>query len=175
MAHTLRVIVCLDVGYRAAEVVTGCVVLAAWPDALPVREDALRSSVPAAAYEPGQFYRRELPYLMAAIAHLAVPLDAIVVDAHVWLGPGREGLGAHLHAALGGRCAVVGVAKTSFLGVGPPIAVPVLRGEAQRPLHVSAAGMDVGQAADHVRAMHGPHRIPTALKRADRLARRGTG
>ena len=34
----------------------------------------------------------------------------------MWLGPVRDGLGAHLHAALGGRTAVVGAAKKPFAG-----------------------------------------------------------
>lgn len=64
---------------------------------------------------------------------------------------------------------VVGVAKTAFKG--SSFAVPVLRGSATRPLYVTAAGMDPEMAAGRVRAMHGPHRVPTLLKEVDRLSR----
>jgi deoxyribonuclease V len=39
-------------------------------------------------------------------------------------------------------------------------------------LFVTAAGIAPPRAADLVRSMHGPHRIPTLLKRTDQLARR---
>ena len=48
---------------------------------------------------------------------------------------------------------------------------PVLRGDSSRPLFVTAAGMNPHGAAELVRGMHGPHRVPTLLKRADQLAR----
>jgi deoxyribonuclease V len=50
-------------------------------------------------------------------------------------------------------------------------ALPVLRRESKNPLFVTAAGIEASEAAEHVRVMHGEHRIPTLLKRADALAR----
>jgi deoxyribonuclease V len=91
----------------------------------------------------------------------------------VWLGAGRPGLGAHLYQALGRRTAVVGVAKRRFHGAGD--AVPILRGTSQVPLFVTAVGIDLAEAAEGVRRMHGAHRIPTLLKRVDRLSREGRG
>jgi transcriptional regulator with XRE-family HTH domain len=41
----------------------------------------------------------------------------------------------------------------------------------QQPLFVTATRADVAAVAESVRAMHGEHRIPTLLKRVDRLAR----
>jgi hypothetical protein len=38
-------------------------------------------------------------------------------------------------------------------------------------LHVTAAGVQVGEAAGRIRSMAGPHRVPTLLKKVDRLAR----
>jgi deoxyribonuclease V len=93
--------------------------------------------------------------------------DVIVVDGYVWLGSGAAGLGAHLHAAIGG--VVVGVAKTRFASATD--AVPICRGASRSPLFVSAVGMAVDIAAASVAAMHGPHRIPTMLKLADSIAR----
>ena len=163
-------IVCLDVDYRAASVVTACVGFTAWTDATAVREHVVRSAEPAAAYAPGRFYERELPYLRAALASLGAafgaPVELAIVDGYVWLAPGRPGLGAHLHAAIG--VPVVGIAKTSFA---ESDAIPVVRGTSARPLFVTAAGIDPDEAARHVAEMHGPFRIPTLIKRADTLAR----
>jgi len=47
----------------------------------------------------------------------------------------------------------------------------VLRGGSRRPLLVTAAGLAPADAADLVRAMAGPHRLPDALKRVDTLSR----
>jgi deoxyribonuclease V len=163
------VIVCVDVDYRAAEVVAACVGFLDWTDAGPAIESVTRTSGAAAMYESGELYRRELPYVLAALAALASPPRVIVVDGYVWLGPARLGLGAHLHAALGGGIAVVGVAKRRFEGA--TTAIPILRGTSQQPLFVTAAGTDVAAAAAAVTTMHGPHRIPTLIKRADRLGR----
>lgn len=163
-------IVALDVHYEARGARTAAVGFLGWGDASPALERVLRSDEPAAAYEPGAFYRRELPLLLAALAELerSHPLDAIVVDGHAWLADGHPGLGARLHEAIGGRCPVVGVAKSAFAGGS---AVPVLRGQSRQPLWVSAAGMDATAAASCVRALHGPYRLPTLLRRADQLAR----
>ncbi|HEU4734867.1 MAG TPA: endonuclease V [Kofleriaceae bacterium] len=160
----------IDVHYTDEAVTTGAVGFASWADAVPSVEWVHRDSESVAPYEPGQFYRRELPYAIRATiaAREAHPLDAIVVDAHVWLEPGRPGLGAHLFAALGGAVPVVGVAKSAYR---EGVAIAVLRGESRSPLWVTAEGCDPAIAAQHVRAMHGPHRIPTLLKRADHLAR----
>jgi deoxyribonuclease V len=95
--------------------------------------------------------------------------QVIVIDGYVWLGHQRPGLGAHLYEALGGSVAVIGVAKTSFVKAEP--VVPVLRGRSRSPLHVTAVGMDVAEAASHIRTMHGPHRVSTLLKRVDQLSR----
>lgn len=162
-------IVCVDVDYRAADVVAACVGCHDWPDAAPAFESVTRTAGAPPEYEPGAFYRRELPYLVAALGALPLAPRVVVVDGYVWLGPGRPGLGAHLHAALGGGVEVVGVAKHRFEGAST--AVPVLRGTSKQPLYVTTTDDDVAAAAAAVRAMHGPHRLPTLLKRVDRLAR----
>lgn len=121
-----------------------------------------------APYEPGAFFARELPALRAVLGGVE-PLDLLVVDGYVDLDPeGRPGLGARVHAELG--VPVVGVAKTRFHAASH--AIEVRRGSATRPLHVTAAGMPAEDAAALVSAMAGPHRIPTALRRVDTIARR---
>ena len=161
-------LICVDVDYQATGVTVAGVGFAAWTDAIPALELVDRSTVAAAAYQPGTFADRELPYLLAILARVSAPIDAIIVDGYVWLGPTRPGLGAHLHAARGGTEPVIGVAKTSFHGATP---VLVTRGASTSPLFVTAIGIADQAAADHIRDMHGPFRIPTLLKRADALAR----
>lgn len=121
------------------------------------------------AYQPDRFYLRELPAITAVLA-CAQPLDLLVIDGYVDLDPaGRPGLGAYLHAQTG--VPIVGVAKTAFHTA--THAVSVHRGGAHRPLLVTAAGIALPEAAALVAAMAGPHRLPDALRRVDRLARTG--
>lgn len=159
-------IVCVDVHYGVTAVTTALVGWIAWPDAAPACERVDRAPPDPAPYVPGAFYQRELPYLVAIIAHAPAPVTTIVVDGHVWLGPDRPGLGVHVHARF--DVPVIGVAKSAF--VGAP-SLPVVRGASARPLHVTAIGVAPAVAAAQVAAMHGPFRLPTLLKRADALAR----
>src|SRR5262249_54353360 len=144
------------------EAVAACVLFAGWADEAPALERVHRVAG-VAPYQPGQFYKRELPCLLVVLGTIDAPVGGGVIDGYVWLGEGRPGLGAHLYEALGRRVPVVGVAKTRFASA---TALEVARGGA-RPLYVTAAGLDPAVAAGHVLGMHGPHRIPTLLKRVD--------
>lgn len=157
---------CVDVDYRDPMAVAACVLFADWPAAQATGE-LTEIIQPVAPYEPGSFYKRELPCLLAVLARVHVPLEAIVVDAYVDLAPGRPGLGRHLFERL--HVPVIGVAKTNFAGA--THALPVLRGTSRQPLYVTAAGCDPQLAAENVRRMAGSHRIPDLLKRVDRLCR----
>lgn len=160
---------CVDVDYRDPDALAACCLFAAWDDGAPARElTAWVTGV--AAYEPGRFYKRELPCLLAVLGQVSEPLDLVVVDSYVWLDDeDHPGLGAHLYRALDGRVPVVGVAKTRYASA--TTARAVQRGVGHNPLFVTAAGVDVGQAAAWVQAMHGDCRVPTLLRRVDRLAR----
>ena len=173
------VLVALDVDYRDDHAVAAGVIADRWDDPAPRFERVARVAT-VAAYVPGRFFEREMPCLLAVLERLGqgieggsptlVSIDVVVVDGYVTLDPaGRPGLGAHLFEALEGRVAVVGVAKTAFRSA--THALPVLRGRSQRPLFVTAAGLDPAVAAARVAAMHGPHRVPTLLARADALCR----
>jgi deoxyribonuclease V len=159
---------CLDVDYRPDSTVAACVLFREWSDAAEAAH-VVEYGPPAEPYEPGQFYRRELPHLLKVLASVQEPLEALVIDGYVWLGEERPGLGAHLYEALGRRLPVIGVAKTSFQS--SHLAVPVLRGQSQRPLFVTAVGLDSRAAAQCIQRMHGDSRLPTLLKRVDRLCR----
>ena len=106
--------------------------------------------------------------LLALINTLAELPQAVIIDGYVWLDGRREGLGAHLREPLDRETAVIGVAKSRFEGAS---AVTAYRREAQSPLFVTSAGLPVEDAARAVIFMHGQHRLPALLKRADTLAR----
>ena len=123
-----------------------------------------------APYEPGAFYKRELPCLLALLQDIEPALSAIVIDGYVELGPdGTPGLGWHLHRAIGGSPPVVAIAKSEYAGT--PDRCRLLRGTSKRPLFVTAIGMPLDRARALVAGMHGGSRIPTVLQLADRACR----
>jgi deoxyribonuclease V len=161
-------IVALDATYdETAETATAAaVVFQDWPDSQPVAEYDVTTGA-AEPYVPGQFYLRELPCLVEVLAQVKEPIDVVVVDGFVHLGS-NPGLGMHLWEAMGKQFPVVGVAKSPFRDAD---AMEVLRGTSRNPLYVTAVGVDAATAAENVRNMHGPFRIPTMLRRVDRLSK----
>ena len=204
-------LICVDVDYRESIAVAAGVLFHAWGDEVPAKEATvtIREVQP---YQPGQFFRRELPCLVRVLDALGTRPDTVIIDGYVWLGStDRPGLGAFLFETLSREAAVIGVAKRRFrdwsssqqtAGNLPPHedfpsvlarsltpaatcgecarcfgstnAVEVFRGRSRSPLYVTAAGMDSSEAAGHIRSMHGKYRIPTLLKRVDRLSRSST-
>ena len=158
---------CVDAHYSERATAAARILFRRWDDCQPADEQAIVGPL-ARPYRPGHFYERELPALLAVLGDAVV--DAVIVDGHVWLADQLPGLGAHLHEVLGGRIAVVGVAKRRYRG--STFARPVLRGKSGRPLWVTAAGMDPALAASAIQGMAGAHRIPDLLRRVDALARR---
>ena len=160
-------IACVDVDYRANLAVAAGLWFRGWSAAAADRQETavIREVAP---YQPGEFYRRELPCLFGVLEK-GPAVDVIIIDGYVWLENDRPGLGAHLYRALDERIIVVGGAKPRYAGASRAIAIR--RGGSQSELFVTSAGTEVQQAADRVFHMHGPHRIPTLLKEVDRLAR----
>lgn len=147
-----------------------CVIAAGW-DSPDTQGEYTHRDGPAAEYQPGEFYRRELPLLLSVLGMLPRKPDAIVIDGYVWLGvDDRKGLGAHLFDALGQTIPVVGIAKTKFERASY-WAAELRRGSGDSPLYLTAAGLPMPDAAAAVRRMHGTHRIPTLVGQADKLAR----
>ena len=166
-------IAALDVAYGPRGAATACVLFQAFADARPASSHVTHLAQ-VEPYEPGSFYKRELPCLLAALAAAPVAPSIVIVDGYVWLSADRRpGLGARLHEALGGHVVVVGVAKTGFAG--SAFAEAVLRGTSAKPLYVTAAGAEASVAAGWIRSMHGPHRLPTLLQRADRMCKDAAG
>ena len=157
----------LDVYYRERTAYAAGVAFCNWPDANAVEEKVIQLA-DVHPYESGQFYRRELPCLMAVLQTLP-KIGVVIVDGYVWLDGAEPGLGAHLYEALAGQAAVIGVAKTIFRGADR--VCQITRGGSRRPLFISAAGMPAERAAEHIRSMHGCNRIPALLARVDYLCR----
>lgn len=160
----------IDAAYSENSSAAACVTATGW-EASHTQDEFIFQSGRPAAYEPGQFFKRELPLLLGALAKLPRRPEIVVIDGYVWLdGDSRPGLGAHLYEALEEKCAVVGIAKTAFASAAD-WSEPVLRGVSRSPLYVTAAGITRSQAASGVARMHGKFRVPTLVRRADRLAR----
>ena len=111
-------IACLDVHYADPRAAAACVVLSSWQASEP-EECVVRTIDNVMPYEPGAFYRRELPCIEEVLKALRHVPEILVVDGYVWLGQGKKGLGAYLFEARGSVGAVVGVAKTRFIGAEP--------------------------------------------------------
>ena len=153
-------IAALDVHYdqRRSVGTAAAVLFANWDDAVPAAEfTEVNENIQP--YVPGEFFRRELPCLLALINKIQEPLEAIIVDGYVRLGD-KPGLGQHLFEHLSKKVTVIGVAKSRFHAAQ---AEEVFRGESKSPLYVTAIGTDPGEAADCIKRMHGRHRIPTRL------------
>lgn len=162
-------IACVDVGYTDSVARAACVVIDDWRASSLVAEHVANIHE-VKEYQPGEFYRRELPCIQAVLAKLDQRPTCIVVDGYVWLdGNGRPGLGAHLYEAFGRKIPVIGVAKNPYKDTDH--ATELRRGTSDRPLYITAVGLPIAQAVLNIGAMHGPHRLPTILKRVDQLSR----
>ncbi|MGM0527218.1 MAG: endonuclease V [Bacteroidota bacterium] len=120
-------------------------------------------------YVPGQFYRRELPCILAILDIIEEDIDTLIIDGYVDLGP-KAGLGRYLWKALNGKIKIIGVAKKTFHGSD---AIKVFRGASRQPLYITAAGMERTTAAGLIAGMHGKYRLPSLIRQADALSRYG--
>lgn len=164
-------ILAVDVHYSNDTAVVAGVLFSSWEsEAAEHVYSSLVSNV--ADYEPGKFYKRELPCILQLLHEHGLAPECIVIDGYVFLdGVSRPGVGKYLYDALHARTPVVGVAKRPFRGI--PDKYQLFRGNSTRPLYVTAAGMPVELAKQHIQDMHGKHRIPELLKKTDRLCRGG--
>lgn len=123
-----------------------------------------------APYEPGAFYKRELPCILSLLHSINQVFDIIIVDGYVNLGNNaRPGLGMHLYQSLEQHTPIIGIAKNTF--VGTPEECKVYRGKSRNPLFVTSVGITLEEAKLLVQNMHGKHRIPTVLKKVDQMCR----
>jgi deoxyribonuclease V len=166
---TVMMILAVDVDYRHDRAVAAGVLFNAWNAITAVQEIRLDCQI-TNDYVPGEFYRRELPCILNLLKKLNKHVDIIVIDGFVYLGEERRpGLGMVLYERLKGKVAVIGVAKSAFKDT--PASTELLRGSSQRPLYVTAIGIEEDVARQAIQQMYGKNRLPTLLKQVDRLCR----
>lgn len=162
-------ILAVDVDYRRDRAVAAGVLFRAWGDAAPLQEISIVCQI-MDEYVPGQFYRRELPCILQLYRQLDKHVDIILIDGFVYLGEDHQpGLGSYLYENLNRRVAVIGVAKSAFRNT--PASAALRRGGSERPLYITAIGITEEAARQGIQQMHGKGRLPTLLKRVDRLSR----
>jgi deoxyribonuclease V len=159
--------IAIDVFYKDDTAKIVAAVFDHWPDQSP-KEIVIKNKTPVAAYISGEFYKRELPCLSEIIADFELnEIDVIIIDGYVYLdNDGKPGLGAYLYEHLKGLGPVIGVAKTSFAN-NTKYVTEVCRGKSQQPLYITAIGVELNSAAQHIKSMYGEYRMPHILKLID--------
>lgn len=158
-------ILAVDVFYKASKANVVGILFEDWTQSDPTQTLSILIEG-VADYEPGSFYKRELPCILELLKLISLEtLDCIVVDSYVFLDKwGKKGLGWYLYEALEQKIPIIGVAKSYFHETD---ALLVCRGNSQKPLYITAIGTDVEEAAQAVRSMAGDFRFPTLLKYLD--------
>ena len=129
-----------------------------------------------AEYEPGSFYKRELPCISSLLEKINLDeIDTIIVDGYVILDDnGKLGLGGHLFENLDRRIPIIGVAKTGYHS-NKLNTKALLRGESKNPLYISALGIELELAYENIKSMHGKYRMPTLLQIMDSKTKETVG
>lgn len=164
-------ILALDTYYQNDTAKTVCIRFHHWAD--EQHADVLTEELGSVEeYQPGAFYRRELPCILSILKKTDVQdTEAIIIDGYVLLDDtGKHGLGGYLYEALNRKIPVIGVAKTNFAN-NTLHKKEVYRGGSQRPLYITTLGIPPETACNYIRSMHGAYRIPTLLKTLDTLTR----
>jgi deoxyribonuclease V len=121
-------------------------------------------------YQPGSFYKRELPCILSLLDEVKQELEMIIIDGYITLGTSKKpGLGMHLYESLNKSTPVIGIAKNEFTDT--PKECRLYRGNSKTPLYISSIGIPLSAAKSLVAKMHGKYRIPTLLKKVDQLSR----
>lgn len=123
-----------------------------------------------APYESGQFYKREMPCLLALINQIDEPFDAIIIDGYVFLdGVSKAGLGKYLYDNLANKKPIIGIAKNHFYDI--PEDYAVWRGTSKHPLYVTSIGIEIKKAKEMISRMDGDNRMPKMVTYVDKLGR----
>lgn len=164
---TSKMIVAVDVHYRETVAKAVSVEFQNWEDEVPAQVN--HSFIKKVAdYEPGLFYKRELPCLLNILKQSDLSaVEAIIVDGYVFLDDQfKPGLGKYLYDALNAQIPIIGVAKRSFKDNDRQV-IQIKRGQSDNPLFVTSIGMEVQEAAQRILHMAGAYRMPAILKRLD--------
>lgn len=164
-------IIAIDVHYRTEVAKIVAVQFENWADAAP-NQIFIEMKTDIAEYEPGAFYKRELPCIIEVMKKVDMnAVTCIVVDGYVYLNDDdKKGLGYYVFEYFGDKIPVIGVAKTSFHQNTKNVR-PILRGGSANPLYVTSIGIDLDEAAQKIQSMAGEFRMPTLLKLMDTLTK----
>jgi deoxyribonuclease V len=164
-------ILAFDTYYFGGKAKTVCLSFLNWEaaESFKVYSEIL-DNVPG--YTSGEFYKRELPCIVSLLKQVDhTNLSAIIIDGFVFLDDNQKpGLGAHLYKELQPKVPVIGVAKTNFATIETNKKI-LFRGNSNRPLFITSAGINTEDAAELIKNMHGNYRIPTILKQLDTLTK----
>ena len=160
-------ILAFDTYYFDNKAKTVCVTFNNWTDSEP-RESFEEIIYGVKDYEPGAFYKRELPCILSLLNNIPKKeIKAIIVDGYVILNDQNKlGLGGYLFKSLEAQIPIVGVAKSSFRANRKNVK-ELYRGQSKKPLYITALGMDLGVAYEYIKSMHGSYRMPTLLQVLD--------
>lgn len=161
--------IALDTYYYEDKAKTVGLIFENWRDEKP-SEIVETFSENVLEYESGNFFKRELPYIIDLFKQIDLSIfDTIIVDGYVFLDNNRKkGLGYYLYEYLQNKIPVIGVAKKSFYNNG---AIQIIRGKSENPLYISSIGIEQKIAAEFIKNMDGKYRIPTLLKLLDQRTR----
>ena len=168
-------ILAFDTYYVDDKAKTVCVSFENWSDARPKNIDS-EIIAGISDYEPGAFYKRELPCILSLLKRFnASEIEFIVVDGYVVLNDeGKLGLGGYLFEKLNHEIPVIGVAKSKFHS-NNTCSKELLRGVSKNPLYISASGVALDKAHECIKSMHGGYRIPTLLQLLDAKTKEKVG
>jgi deoxyribonuclease V len=162
------VILAVDVQYQENTAFVGGVVFDDWGAPEPTAE-FVSTLEDIEEYEPGNFYKRELPCILKLLTEHVLAPKCIVVDGYVYLdGKQKPGLGKRLFDSLADLDEVIGVAKKTYSEIGDDF--EIYRGKSEKPLYITTTG-DLESAKSRIATMFGKHRMPVLLKRADQICR----
>jgi len=166
------VILSIDVQYQEDSAYIAGVLFDSWGSEEPSAE-YVSYLYNVEEYQPGSFYKRELPCILKLLKEHLVQPNTILIDGYVYLdGTSKAGLGKHLYDALEQKIEIIGIAKKSFFDIDQSHAV--YRGISTKPLYITSTG-DLENAKHNIVSMFGGSRIPVLLKRADQLCREEAG
>ena len=170
-------ILTFDTYYFEDKAKTVCLTFNDWGDSKPMNiyEETINE---IEAYEPGAFYKRELPCILSLLSKIKTKvnsIEAIVIDGYVILDDHNKlGLGGHLYNELGFDTPVIGVAKSGFHGNNKNVK-ELIRGDSKKPLYITALGIDLESAFNNIKSMHGNFRMPTLLQVLDTKTKEKVG
>jgi len=161
-----------DTYYKGEIATTSCIGINLWTDE-SISYELIDTINIESEYISGEFYKRELPCILSILKKVKLNQnDILVIDGYVYLDDNKKyGLGAYLFESLNEEFPVIGVAKKNFFGINN-LKREIKRGNSEKPIYITAVGIDIEHSVEFIQKMHGEYRIPTILKLVDQKCRR---